>query len=66
MTEVENTYGVITADDMDTIELKEIKTTDLTEVHGGGTGLKAAKAGSYAGSAAANLKKNEYDRVGYT
>ena len=28
MTEVENTYGLITADDMDTIELKEIKTTD--------------------------------------
>lgn len=46
MTEVENTYGLITADDMDTIELKEIKTTDLTEVHGLGTGLKAAKAGS--------------------
>ena len=40
MTEVENTYGLITADDMDTIELKEIKTTDLTEVHGLGTGLK--------------------------
>ena len=51
MTEVENTYGLITADDMDTIELKEIKTTDLTEVHG----LEAAKAGSYAGSAAANF-----------
>ena len=50
MTEVENTYGLITADDMDTIELK-----DLTEVHGLGTGLKAAKAGSYAGSAAANF-----------
>lgn len=55
MTEVENTSGLITADDMDTIELKEIKTTDLTEVHGLGTGLKAAKAGSYAGSAAANF-----------
>ena len=45
MTEVENTYGLITADDMDTIELKEIKTTDLTEVHGLGTGLKSSKGG---------------------
>ena len=64
MTEVEYTYGLITADDMDTIELKEIKTTDLTEVHGLGTGLKAAKAGSYAGSAAANFQENENDREG--
>ena len=46
MTEVENTYGLITADDMDTIE------------------LKAAKAGSYAGSAAANFQENENDREG--
>lgn len=55
MTEVEKMYGLITEEDMDSIELKDIKPEEITEVHGLTTGLKAAKAGSYAGSAAANL-----------
>lgn len=55
MAEVEKLYGLITEEDMDNIVLKDVKPVDITEVHGLGTGLKAAKAGSYAGSAAANF-----------
>ncbi len=55
MVDVEEMYGLVTEEDMNIIELKEVKPVDITEVHGLGTGLKAAKAGSYAGSAAANF-----------
>lgn len=55
MEEISNIYALITDDDISEINLEEIDPEQLTEVHGLGTGLKAAKAGSYAGSAAANI-----------
>ena len=55
MSEVEKIYGWITEEDMDNIIIKDVKPADITEVHGLGTRLKAAKAGSYAGSAVANF-----------
>lgn len=55
MEPISKDYGLITEDDINEIKLDEIDTEKITEVHGLGTGLKAAKAGSYAGSAAANM-----------
>lgn len=55
MNELEKMYGLITENDIENIEIKEIEPADISEMHGLGTGLKAAKAGSYAGSAAANF-----------
>lgn len=54
MNNVEKSYGLMTEEDMGNILLYKMEPTNLTEVHGLGTGLKAAKAGSYAGAAAAD------------
>lgn len=51
---MQNTLGLITEEDINEMHLDKIELEKVTEAHGLGTALKAAKAGSYAGSAAAN------------
>ena len=47
--------GLITEEDILDMTNQIIEVEKITEAHGLGTALKAAKAGSYAGSAAANM-----------